>query len=108
MRIQYQNNHQGAETEVCRTERGECSEDLTLVLAIHANTLNQSVVPEEAIQRRINTLDNQDNTYFVKGAEMAIVQAEANGYEMPPFDPANYPIIDWVRYVFCIRRTLLT
>ena len=28
---------------------------------------------------------------------MAIVQAEANGYEMPPFDPANYPIIRWVR-----------
>ena len=103
MRIQYQNNHQGAETEVCRIERGECPEDLTLVLAIYINTLNQSVVPEEAIQRRINTLDNQDNTYFVKGAEMAIVQAEANGYEMPPFDPANYPIINWVRYIFCIR-----
>ena len=29
---------------------------------------------------------------------MAIVQAEANGYEMPPFDPANYPIIRWVHH----------
>ena len=75
---------------------------MTLALAIHVNTLTQSVVPEEAIQRRITTLDNQDNPYFVKGADMAIVQAEANGYEMPPFDPANYPIINWVRYVFCI------
>ena len=97
MRIQYPYDHQGAETEICRVERGECSEDLTLNLAIHANTLSQSVVLEEAIQRRINTLDNQDNPYFVKGADMAIVQAEANGYEMPPFDPANYPIIEWVR-----------
>ena len=66
------------------------------------------MVPEEAIQRRINTLDNQENSYFVKGAEMAIVQAEANGYEMPPFDPANYPIINWVCYVFCIPCTSLT
>lgn len=54
------------------------------------------MLQEEAIQRRIDTLDNQDNPYFKKGAEMAIVQAEANGYEMPPFDPANYPIINWV------------
>lgn len=59
------------------------------------------MVPEEAIQRRIDTLDNQDNHYFVKGAEMAVAQAEANGYEMPPFDPANYPIITWVRFSFC-------
>ena len=76
---------------------------MTLPLAIiYANIRNQSVIPEEAIQRRINTLDNQDNQYFVKGAEIAIVQAEANGYEIPPFDPANYPIINWVRYVLCI------
>lgn len=54
------------------------------------------MIQEEAIQRRIDTLDNQDNTYFQKGAEMAIAQAEANGYEIPPFDPANYPIINWV------------
>ena len=54
------------------------------------------MIQEEAIQRRIDTLDNQDNPYFAKGAEMAIVQAEANGYEMPPFNPANYPIINWV------------
>lgn len=54
------------------------------------------MIQEEAIQRRIETLDNQDNAYFMKGAEMAVVQAEANGYEMPPFDPANYPIINWV------------
>ena len=54
------------------------------------------MIQEEAIQRRIDTLDNQDNLYFQKGAEMAIVQAEANGYEIPPFDPAKYPIINWV------------
>ena len=59
------------------------------------------MIPEEAIQRRIDTLDNQDNNYFVKGAEIAVVQAEANGYEMPPFDPANYPIIKWVRHSIC-------
>lgn len=53
------------------------------------------MIQEEAIQRRIDTLDNQDNPYFKKGAEMAFVQAEANGYEMPPFDPANYPVINW-------------
>ena len=54
------------------------------------------MIQEEAIQRRIDTLDNQDNPHFKKGAEMAIVQAEANGYEIPAFDPANYPIINWV------------
>ncbi len=59
-------------------------------------TLYQSIIQEDAIQRRIDTLDNQDNTYFVKGAEMAVVQAEANGYDMPAFDPGNYPIINWV------------
>ena len=69
---------------------------------MHTNTFAQTVIPEEAIQRRIDTLDIQDNSYFVQGADMAIVQAEANGYEMPPFDPANYPIIDWVSYVFYI------
>lgn len=53
------------------------------------------MIQEEAIQRRIDTLDSQDNPYFKKGAELAIVQAEANGYEVPPFDPANYPIINW-------------
>ncbi|KAF6219772.1 hypothetical protein HO133_003597 [Letharia lupina] len=57
--------------------------------------LREHVIQEEAIQRRIDTLDSQDNPYFKKGAELAIVQAEANGYEVPPFDPANYPIINW-------------
>ena len=54
------------------------------------------MIPEDAVQRRIETLDNQDNPYFQKGAEMAIAQAEANGYEIPPFDIANYPLIKWV------------
>ena len=54
------------------------------------------MIPEDAVQRRIDTLDNQDNDYFQRGAEMAIAQAEANGYEIPPFDPANYPLIKWV------------
>lgn len=54
------------------------------------------MIQEDAIQRRIDTLDNQDNDYFKKGSEKAIAHAEAMGFSIPPFDPTNYPILKWV------------
>ncbi len=57
------------------------------------NTLTsvQDIISEDAIQRRIETLEQQDNDYFKAGMHTAVMRAEANGFVLPPYDPDNYP-----------------
>ena len=42
------------------------------------------------VERRIMSLDDQINDYFVKGMEQAVARAEEKGYVIPPFDDTIY------------------
>lgn len=54
-------------------------------------TILQYVIPFDAIERRIETLELQENDYFKPGMEAAVADAEASGLVLPDYDPANYP-----------------
>ena len=45
----------------------------------------------DAIERRLDTLELQDNDYFKSGAQIAVANAEAKGLVLPEYDPLNYP-----------------
>jgi len=55
------------------------------------------VIPVEAIERRIETLELQENDYFRNGTETAVANAEASGFVLPDYDPAKYPGRKFVR-----------
>ena len=44
----------------------------------------------EAIEHRIEALDEQDNDYFQAGSKKACAIAAANGFPVPKFDPDAY------------------
>lgn len=50
----------------------------------------QHVIPGDAIERRVATLDLQDNDYFAEGARLAESKAEAKGYRLPDFNLDSY------------------
>lgn len=43
-----------------------------------------------SVERRIISLDEQINDYFVKGMELAVAREEKAGYLIPPFDEEKY------------------
>ncbi len=55
------------------------------------------MIPVEAIERRIETLELQENDYFRNGTETAVANAEASGFVLPDYDPAKYPGRKFVR-----------
>lgn len=44
------------------------------------------------MERRILTLDQIDNDYFVRGMQTAVRKAEAAGFVLPPMDFEKYAI----------------
>lgn len=52
--------------------------------------LQDLIINPDAIMRRIECLDNQENDYFIKGMETAVEHAEDQGYVFPPMDPERY------------------
>ena len=54
----------------------------------------QHVIPTDAIERRLNILEQRPIDYFRKGAEKAADRARANGFVLKAFDPSNYPYLD--------------
>ena len=51
------------------------------------------MITDEAIQRRINCLEWQENDYFKEGMERAVAKAKANGFTIKPYDSTNYPYL---------------
>ena len=43
-----------------------------------------------SVERRIISLDEQINDYFVQGMELAVAREEKAGYLIPPFDEEKY------------------
>jgi len=53
--------------------------------------LHQHAITSDDIQRRIDTLEQQENDYFKKGTEEAVKEIEnMTGQALPPFDPDKY------------------
>ena len=52
------------------------------------------MITDEAIQRRINCLEWQENDYFKEGMEASVARAKANGFIINSYDAANYPYLD--------------
>ncbi|KAL8821697.1 MAG: hypothetical protein Q9191_007261 [Dirinaria sp. TL-2023a] len=78
---------------ICQCDaRGDI--DLPMIVAglkkHFAKELGNVSVSCDAVQRRIMTLDLQDNDYFVKGMETAVRKAEAAGFVLPPMDFEKY------------------
>ena len=61
----------------------------------------QHVIPTDAIERRLNILEQRPIDYFRKGAEKAADRARANGFVLREFDPSNYPYLDDEQVSFC-------
>lgn len=55
------------------------------------------MIPADAIERRIETLELQGNDYFRNGMESAVANAEASGFVLPDYDPTKYPSRKFVR-----------
>lgn len=49
------------------------------------------MIPVDAVERRIQSLDLRDNDYFKKGMEAAVESAVKAGLVLDAYDPANYP-----------------
>lgn len=67
---------------------------------MHKLTSFQSSISVEALQRRLESLDLQDNDYFKAGMEAAVEKAEKNGLVLPEYDPRNYPSKPYVCHSF--------
>ena len=52
------------------------------------------MIPTDAIERRLQILEQRPIDYFRKGAEKAADRARANGFLLKDFDPSNYPYLD--------------
>ena len=66
--------------------------------------LQQHIIPIDAIERRIESLEIQDNDYFVSGTEFAVTKIEGLGFTLPEYDPVNYPIKEYVSH--CLSSAL--
>lgn len=64
----------------------------------------QHVIPTDAIERRLNILEQRPIDYFRKGAEKAADRARANGFVLKEYDPSNYPYLDDEQVSFCAPK----
>ena len=59
-----------------------------------------------SIERRIISLDEQINDYFVKGMEQAIARVEKAGHAIPPFDEEKYSAMKEPEMTFAAANAL--